>query len=176
MPFDSEAFSAAALRQRTKDVPVPELAAWFPDGEQPVWRVRAVGASDFARANQAAESRKRGEAFLEALAGGVHAEMVRELQALVGRDRTTIEPDIARRIELVIAGSLDPICDEGMAVRLAEHFPVVLYSLSNAILTITGQGSDVEKKPGRSGGTRRSAAPSPSPTDSGECSTSSGPT
>jgi len=176
MPFNSEAFAAAALRPRTQEVAVPELAAWFPAGEQPVWRVKAVSASDFARANQAAESRKRGEAFLEAMASGVHAEMVRELQALVGRDRTTVEPDIARRIELVIAGSLEPACDEAMAVRLAEHFPVVLYSLSNAILTITGQGSDVEKKPARSGGTRRSAAPSPSPTSSSECSGSSGQT
>ena len=39
-----------------------------------------------------------------------------------------------------------PTCDLEMARLLNEHHGVILFNLSNIILGLTGQGSDVEKK------------------------------
>ncbi len=160
MGFQTEAFGGAALAPRTREVPVPELAAWFDEGAPAVWRVRGLTANEVARANEAASRYKREEALAAALVAGRHGDLVRELQAALGRS-DEVEPDVARRLEMLTAGSVEPAIGLPVAVRLAEHYPTVFYSLSNAILQLTGQGSDVEKKPARSTATPASEPPAP---------------
>ena len=63
--------------------------------------------------------------------------------------------DISRRIEMLAAGSVAPQLgadNRDVAVKLAENFPTVFYQLSNAILSLTGQGAE-PGKPKRSGKT-----------------------
>jgi hypothetical protein len=59
----------------------------------------------------------------------------------------------------MVAGSVEPACSMELAVRLAEHYPVIFFQLSNRILELTGQGSDAEKKPPSSGPIPESEAP-----------------
>jgi len=160
MGFCAESFVSARAQARTESVSVPDLAEWFSPGEPPVWVVRGLSANDLVRADAAKDARRRESALVEALQSGAHAEIVRNLQAMLGRG-DEIQPDMARRLELLVAGSVEPVCSVEMAVRLGEHFPVVFFQLTNAILTLTGRGSDVEKKPQSSGPTPASAVPSP---------------
>jgi hypothetical protein len=160
MGFDVEGFSSAKATARTMDVPVADLRDWFGPEDAAVWRVRGLTANELVRADAAKESMKREGALVDALAAGSRGDIVRNLQAMLGRG-DDVEPDMARRVEILRAGSLEPECTTQLAVRLAEHFPVVFFQLSNAILTLTGQGSDVEKKPRPSGETPASEPPPP---------------
>jgi hypothetical protein len=146
--FNAGKFNSAVLAPRTQDVPVPDLAAWFDDSD-PVWRVRGLTANEIAKTRVAGEARRRESAFAAALATGSKSEIIAEVQHAIGRS-DSVEPDLARRLEMLTLGSVDPLCPLDVAVRLAEHFPTVFYQLTDRILTLTGLGSDVEKKPKRS--------------------------
>jgi hypothetical protein len=157
MPFKPEQFRSAHLSARTMEVRVEELQDWF-DGE-PLWKVRAPSANDLARANDAQARLSRVSALAQALTDGGKAEILREMQAVIGRS-DDVMPDVARRLELVAACSIDPECDLELAVKLAEFAPVAFYSISNAILLLAGKGPEIEKKPIGSGGTNTSGPPS----------------
>jgi hypothetical protein len=67
-----------------------------------------------------------------------------------------VPADISRRIEMLTAGAVNPAlgaANRDVAVKLAESFPGVFYALTNAIINLTGQGSE-PGKPRRSGPTQ----------------------
>jgi hypothetical protein len=159
MGFDATKFAQAPLSQRTEDVPVADLAAWFGEGEPAVWRVRGLNANEVQRAASAKERLGREAAMLDAITAGSRAEMAEELARILGRHHEDVEPETARRMEILIAGSVDPECTLEIAGRLAEHFPITFITLTNKILALTGQGSEVEKKPSSSGAITASNVP-----------------
>lgn len=152
--MDIQKFLNAALQPRQQDMPVPDLQGWFPAGKDAVWTVRGLTAAELARANQAAESGLDNvRAMVAAMAGdGEKAQAIRKAMGLSSED---VPSDISRRIEMLSAGSVSPLLgadNRDVAVKLAETFPTVFYHLSNAILTLTGQGAE-PGKPKRSGKT-----------------------
>jgi hypothetical protein len=163
MAFDADRFLSTPLIARTQEVRVPDLRAFFGDADEPVWTVRQLTANEISRADAAKARMGRESALAAALVSGTKGDIVRELQATLGRG-DDVEPDMARRIEMLRAGSVDPPCSTELAVRIAEHYPVVFFQLTNAILTLTGQGSDVEKKPKPSGPSPESEPPPASET------------
>jgi hypothetical protein len=153
--FDSGRFLSAGLALRTRKVPVPDLAEFFGDGE-PEWLVRGLNANELCRSNEAKSRHGLERSLAAALANSVHGEKVAAIQEALGRSGST-EADFARRIEILAAGSVEPECSVEMAVKLGETFPVPFFALTNAILELTGQGSEVEKKPPTSGETPESS-------------------
>lgn len=159
--FDAQAFMQAGLVPRTRAVRVPALAEWFGgDAAGAEWVVRGITANELARVNEAELRNRRESALVEALAAGNRTEIIQEMQDVLGRGRNTA-PDLARRLELLTLGSVEPECDEEFAVRLAETFPVQFFELTNAVLALTGQGSEAKKKPNSSGDSPKSEPPSP---------------
>ena len=155
--FNAERFKQANLEARTTSVRVPELAEWF-DGD-PLWVIRAPTANDLARANEAKARLDRSDALAAALISGTAGEVLKEAQRALGRS-SDVEPDIAKRMELLAACSVDPVCDLELAVKLAEFAPVQFYHLTNQILVLSGQGPVQAKKRRGSGGTPPSEPPS----------------
>ena len=162
MAFNVSGFVQAPWQHRTQEVPVPELKAWFDDGEPAVFTVRGLTANEIARANSASQAHRREAALAEALTSGSKSEITGAVQAALGRG-PDLDPDIPRRMEILCAGCVSPPCDLELARKLQEHHGVILFNLSNVILSLTGLGSDVEKKPAPSTKTRASAPPSSSP-------------
>jgi hypothetical protein len=158
MGFNAEAFMQADLAQRTEDVPVPALKAWFGDDDKPVWTIRALTANELSRANSARERAKNRDTILSEVTANHQTEVREEVRALLGIT-DDVDPGYARAVEVVMQGSVEPECSEDMAVKLAEHFPVILFDLNNKILLLTGQGSGVEKKPSGLSATKASAPP-----------------
>ena len=156
MGFNKKAFLGAKLTPRIEVVPVPDLAAFFPEGEKPLWTVRGLTGQELGRANEAATKNKLIGATLEALSVMAESEQISALkQALgVGKD---VPDDIARRIELLTVGSVDPECNQELAVRVCEKFPVEFYALTNKITELTGRGHVEAKKSKPSGETQASA-------------------
>jgi hypothetical protein len=60
---------------------------------------------------------------------------------------TDTPPDLVKRLEHLVFGSVAPEIDREIAVRLFAAYPVVAYQLTNKILELTGLGADPGKAP-----------------------------
>lgn len=170
MPFDSKKFLKTKWTPRTEEVPVPDLAAFFPAGAKPVWTVRGLTGHELGRANEASERNKNVAAILEGIASGASKEQTEAVKELLGLGGSTPQ-DIAKRLEHLSIGSVDPVCAPDLAIRLCETFPVEFFQITNRIVQLTGQGQLPGKQP-PSGGTPKSDPASPSVTPEGASSTS----
>lgn len=170
MPFDSKKFLKTKFTARTEEVPVPDLAAFFPDGAKAVWKVRGLTGQELGRANEAAARNKNVAAILEGIASGVAKEQTEAVKELLGVGGSTPE-DVAKRLEHLAIGSVDPKCTPDLAIRLCETFPVEFFQITNRIVQLTGQGQMPGKQP-PSGETPKSVPASPSDMPEGVSSTS----
>ncbi len=144
--FDSAAFTAASLAARTARVAVPDLQPWFGDSE-PVWQVRGLTGEEIARANEAPSRHASLAAAVDALAFAQADDKADAIKTLLGVSDAVPE-DIAKRIDHLIAGSVEPTIDREVAIRLFQYFPTVAFSLTNTIMVLTGQGAQPGKPPG----------------------------
>ena len=142
MPFDLERFERAKFAPRQQNVPVEALADFFAEGEAPVWVVRGLSANELHRAMEAATRQKSVEAVVRAIAAG--GDQVQAVRQALGLTADT-PGEIAKRLEMLVMGSVAPKLELPTAVKLAEAFPVEFLSLTNTITELTGKGSDLVK-------------------------------
>ena len=140
MTFDIEKFSNADLKQRQTKVKVPELKDFFSEGEDPIWTVKGLTGEDHARVNEAVKQNKDLGALVQGLLTGTTEEKVEAIRESLGMTDETPD-DIARRIAMLKYGSVEPECSQEMAVKIARSFVIVLFSLTNEIMRLTGLGS-----------------------------------
>lgn len=150
MSFDSKAFMKAKFEPRTADIQVPDLKDFFGEGAECVWKVRGLTGHELAMANEAKDRNQNIEAILEAIVSHRSKETAEAVKELVGLNSKT-PGDVVQRIEILKIASVDPVCDEELAVKLCTHFPGVFIPLTNAIRNLTGQGAQVKKKQTNSG-------------------------
>ncbi len=171
MELDIDKFTAQHFNPRERDVPVPDLKAFFKgkpakDGQgndkPPVWRVRMLTGPDLARANEAQQKNRDRNAIAASLLSGDADKLTEGLRELIGSG-DAVPDDTARRIEMLVIGSVAPECSHQLAVKLADAFPVVFQQLTNEIFRLTGMGSEPGKPP-RSSRTKTSETPSTSAT------------
>jgi len=142
--FDTKKFLKTKFSTRTADVAVPALKAYFPDGAEPVWRVRGLTGQEVGTARQAAAGRKDLVSIMDGLlgqAGPEKATAIKDMLNLSG----DIPEDVVKRITYLTLGSIDPPGSEELSVSLCENFPVEFYDITNQILSLTGLG----KMPGK---------------------------
>jgi len=142
-------FMGAEASPRTKGVAVPGLSDFFgaadgPD-DRPEWVVRGLAGNELAKVNAAAARQKNIGSVLEALEAGTHSEKVAELRRSMGL-ADDIEQETAKRLEMLVAGSVKPVCSLELAVKLAETRPVEFIALTNAVTELTGLGAVLKKK------------------------------
>ena len=140
--FKPDKFMRAEFSPRTEQVKVPSLAAFFGDGDDPVWEVRGLDATELHKALEASRRQDSVESIVRAVAQtGDQAEAVRKALGL-----TKDTPgEMAKRLEMLVAGSVAPAIDLPLAVKLAETFPIEFLTLTNTITTLTGLGYDLVK-------------------------------
>ena len=154
MSFDIKKFKKAKFQTRTEDVKVPDLAAFFGDGEAAVWKVRGLTGQELGRTKEAAAKNKNLSAMVEAIASSSKNEKVQGIKDALGLG-DEIPQDIAERVEQLVTGSIEPGCDTDLALLICERFPVDFYAISNKILRLTGKGME-PGKPNGSGKTPES--------------------
>ncbi|MBN1664836.1 MAG: hypothetical protein JW943_14645 [Deltaproteobacteria bacterium] len=163
MGFDTKAFLKAKFKPRTEAVPVPELTDFFPNGESPLWTVRGLTGQELGFASEAAERTKNITAIIDGLVAGNHESKTKAVRDLLGIGGQT-PTDIAKRIEHLTMGSVNPPCTQELAVRLCETFPIEFYQLTNRIMALTGRGQEPGKsKPSGKEPTSGSASTSDTP-------------
>jgi len=168
MGFDTKSFRKATFEDRTESVPVPDLKEWFAEGEEPVFVVRGLTAEELARCNEAVQKNKNISSVVEALHSSNQQEKVQAMREMLGVSES-VPNELVKRLEQFAIGTVDPDMDHELAVKFAESYPVELYSITNKIMELTGQGRQVKKKqPSKQ--TQKSDAPSPSATNEDDSS------
>ena len=171
MPFNLKQFQKAKFDPRTETVPVPALSGFFGPGETPAFVIRGLTGEEMARCNEAQAKGRNLTAVVEALSGNGHAEKVHALRESLGLSDDNLPEDLARRIEILARGCVEPTLDQQAAAKLFKVCPVDGYNLTNKIQLLSGQGMRLgEYKP--SGKTPASKPPCTSVTPEGACSTS----
>lgn len=139
MGFDKKKFDKAKFVPRTEVVPVPSLASFFDEGDTAQMEVRGLTGEEMARVNEAQAKNKNMQAVIEALAGGDGKDKIKAIQESLGLS-DDIPSDLARRIELLHLGCVDPEMDLQTAAKIFRVAPVDGYSLTNKIQVLSGQG------------------------------------
>ena len=142
MPFDADRFERTEFRPRTARVPVPALAHFFGDGEPAEWEVRGLTATELHKAIEAGRRQNSIDSIVKAIAA--NSDQTSAIRKALGLSKDT-PGEIAKRLELLVLGSVAPVVTLPQAVRLAEAFPVEFLSLTNEITELTGKGFDTVK-------------------------------
>lgn len=162
MKFNQTKFTKQQFVDRTEDVEVSALRPWFDfdeddqvkeegqkDGKKKqevlppcLWQVRGLTGSEFATMMVAASKSKNLNTIIEAI--GSTQVKTEELKNIMGLGEDTPE-DLAKRLEQLVLGSVEPSIDSSMAVKLASTFPIEFYILTNKITALTGLGRDIKK-------------------------------
>lgn len=145
MTFDVKGFKKSTFQDRTEQVQVPDLAEWFPEGENPAFVVRGLTGEELARCNEAPRKNKDINSVVEAIAGQSQDEKIDAYREMLGIS-TSVPNDLAKRLDQFIYGCVDPEMDRETAVKFAKTYPVEFYQLTTKIAELTGQGRQIAKK------------------------------
>jgi len=150
--FDDKSFMKSPFKARTATLEVKELAEFFKNGK-PTWEVRGLTGAESAMVNEACAKNKTLAVLSEALTGD-DSEKMDAFKELFGIATDEVPGDIVRRKEILVLGSVKPVCSEELAVKLADTYPTVFFYLTNEILKLTGLGKE-PGKPKPSGKTKK---------------------
>lgn len=150
--LDLKAFRKAEFVPRETEVTLEALAeAGLGDG---VVKVRGLTAHELAAAEESASKGKMLADLVEKLAGS-GKERVDALMDGIGFHQD-VPASLAKRLEQVRAGVIEPEMELADVVKLAEKFPIEFGILANKILELTGKGQAAQVKQKPSGGVRKS--------------------
>lgn len=151
--FNRNKFIKQKFEHRTDVVSVPALSDWFDDTDEPEWIVRNLSGNEMALCQEASIKNKNIAAVTEALVTSGQNEKVKALRKIIGNS-DDVCADLAKRLELIVYGSVEPIIEMDIAIKLAENFPVEFMQITNKITILTGLGAS-KSKPKPSGETQQ---------------------
>ncbi|MCK2095627.1 hypothetical protein [Thauera aromatica] len=141
--FDVAAFMKVKAGPRTQALRVPALAAFFPEGADPVWTVRGLEGAEWAVVLEA-EARARAR---HGIAGALSpdGDAVAAIRAAAGIPDPSAVPTFVQGVEYLVLGSVAPKCTHALAVKLSQLQPFVFFELVKTIKLLTGVGVDLGK-------------------------------
>jgi hypothetical protein len=152
MGLDSKRFRSAKFTDRTEQIEVLELKAFFPKDEKPIWTIRAISGEQMYFVRAAVDRSRNTEEILAQLVSGSSAEKAKAALKALGLDENDPPDDYIRRLHILRYGSKDPdlMADvEGLEVckKIAENHGVLFDKLTTRIMALTGLGRLGEPKP-----------------------------
>ena len=142
MAFNAEKFERSKFEARRAKVPVPALSDFFDEGETPEWEVRGLSAVELHKAMEAGKRQGSIEAIVKAIAA--NQDQAVAVRKALGLTKDT-PGEIAKRLEMLVMGSVAPAVSLPVAVKLAEAFPIEFLTLTNEITDLTGKGAEMVK-------------------------------
>lgn len=151
MAFDVSGFSKAEFNHRTKTFSAKQLgglADWFTESDESTnhWIVRGLSAAELSKAEIAARGGRKAlqdalETHLNEGMDGLAASILATQEIGENLDFLT-----ALRVEVLSIGSVTPQIDVSVAAKIGKNFPTEFRLLSEAVLTLTGKGGEVDTK------------------------------
>ncbi len=142
MAFNAEKFERSKFEARRAKLPMPALADFFDEGETPEWEVRGLTSAEWHKADEALKRQGSIESIVKAIAA--NQDQIIAVRKAIGLTKDT-PGEIAKRLEMLVMGSVSPKIELPVAVKLAEFFPIEFYWLTNEIVTLTGKGAELVK-------------------------------
>jgi len=142
MSFDAAKFERAKFEARTKEVHLPALSDFF-DDEECLWVVRGLNSNELHKAAAADSTQKALAKILQAISE--NQDQAKGAGSALGIYGET-PGEIAKRLEMLVAGSVSPEITLPVAVKLAENFPIEFLTLTNDITELTGLGFEYAKQ------------------------------
>lgn len=141
MAFDVNKFASQKFADRVSQYKIPAgsgLRNFFDEDEEaPAFSVRGLTAAEIGRTRDAVAQNRDMGAIIEKLIGGAPSEKGVALQQII---RPDTPDDVAKRLEIVHIGLVEPRLNFPDVVRLAENFPVEFYAIADLIMALTGLG------------------------------------
>ncbi len=137
MGFLADKFAQAKYEPRTEKVRVEALADFFNPGEEPVFVVRGLTASELQKTFDAAAKLNAADQAVKAIA--TKQDQIDAIRGALGLNADT-PAETAKRIEMVVLGSVEPKLDHALAVKIAEVAPIEFMTLTSKVLELTGKG------------------------------------
>ena len=144
MGFNNNKFIKQGFESRTESISVPALSDWFDKDDEPFWVVRNLTGNEMAASQESASKNKNIAAIAEALTSPGQVEKVKALRSIIGNS-DDVCPDLAKRLEMIVFGSVEPKIDMDIAIKLSENFPVEFLQITNKITILTGLGASKVK-------------------------------
>lgn len=170
MGFSAAKFSRASFSPRTARVRVPALAPFFDEGDEPYLEVRSLTGAELAQTHDAVRRNKDLTELVSGLLSSDSGEKVIAIREAMGIG-DKVPDEIAKRLEMLVLGSVDPKLDREAALKLCEHYAIEFYLVTNKITELTGEGAILGESKG-SGASNASEPPAHSVTTSADRSTS----
>ena len=144
MGFDVNKFKNAQFIQRTEDVKVDMLKEFFEEKDKPIFTVRNLTGEELGRVNTAVQKNRNVAAILDGLLSNVAKEKIQAIKESIGSDEK-VPDDIARRLEMIQMGTVEPVVTLDIAKKLCRNYPIEFYDITNTITKLTGLGSELGK-------------------------------
>lgn len=136
-----------AFTPRTGSVSVPALVSWFEEGDEPLFTVCSLSFEQLSKADAMADNSGAMIKLMESLQAKNGKEIGEGIRDAFGVGLET-PPNMVKRINHLIMGSVEPVIDEEMAVKLACTFPIEFTQVTNKIIELTGKGYEPGKPQG----------------------------
>lgn len=140
--FDQNKFLRAEFQPRMAGVQVPALQMFFAEGANPEFIVRSLTAIEMANAMEVAVKQKTLDTAIQAITS--KREEIDQMRETLGIN-DDMNTEVAKRIEQLIVGCVNPVLERQTVIKLAERFPIEFYLLTNEIVKLTGLGMDIKK-------------------------------
>lgn len=137
--FDLQKFQDTKFKENIAEVEIKELASFFPEGEKPIIKVKALTGGELAKVNEAIKLNRDMGALIEGLVSTNTPEKVEAIKETMGISENSPD-DLVRRIAVLQAGCVEPEMSQEICVKLADSFPVQFWVLTDKILILTGAG------------------------------------
>ncbi len=137
--FDASKFIATQFIPREEVVKVPDLKDYFAEGDKLVWRVRGLTGYEYGKVEEVKQRNKQIGNIIEGIVSAGSKKQIEAIKQLVGNTSDATD-DIAKRLELLVVGSVDPVCDLDLSIKLLTVFPIEFYLVTNKISELTGKG------------------------------------
>jgi hypothetical protein len=144
MGFNVNKFQNTKYIPRIEAVKVESLKEFFGPKEKPVFKVRNLTGEELGKVNQAVQKNKNIAAVLDGLLSNVNKEKIEAIKSSIGAD-DRVPDDIARRLEMLQLGCVEPRVDLSLAKKLCTNYPIEFYDITNTITRLTGLGSELGK-------------------------------
>ena len=164
--FDLQSFTSSTTSARESEISIAALAPFF-SGE-PVVKVRQLSGYELARCQEAVQRNRDVAGLVAGITSTESAAKIEAIRKALGVDEA-VPDEIAKRIEMLILGGVEPVWDREAAVKLCAGWPVEFYTLTTEIIRLTGEGALVGELIG-SGKAKSSEPPSPLQTNGADLS------
>ena len=149
MAFDLNRFSQATFALRSRRVPIKESALlhFFGEGEPQEIELRQLDGIELSRCLDAERLNTDIHAVIGALIASESDEKARAIQDLLGIGGK-VPNEVAKRIEMLNLGSVDPHFDREASIRICRFFPVEFHQWTNIIQNLSGLGAELGESTG----------------------------